>query len=70
MAPMKPKPRRVDPHLAGTLSIEQLARRWSISRKEIRRLLGERELSFVQIRGKFRVPIEEVERYEKSREMG
>ena len=63
---MKPEPRRRDPHLAGTLSLDQLARRWKTSRKQVRRLLGRQELEFVQIRGKIRVPVTEVERYESS----
>ena len=66
MTPMKPAPKRRDPHLAETLSLDQLARRWSTSRKEIRRLLGSQELSFVQIRGSFRVPLAEVRRYERT----
>ena len=67
MTPMKPEPRRPDPDLTGTLSLDQLARRWDTSRKEIRHLLARQELSFVQIRGQFRVPLEEVERYEEVR---
>ena len=67
MVPMKPEPRRRDPDLAGSLSLEQLARRWNISRKLIRHLLGRQELPFVQIRGKFRVRLTDVERYEKDR---
>ncbi len=67
MAPMKPRPRHRDPELAGSISLDQLARRWHVSRKQIRHLLARQELSFVQIRGAFRVPLEEVERYEKQR---
>ena len=69
VAPMKPEPRRRDPHLAGTLSLNQLARRWKISRKQVRRLLGRQQLDFVQVRGSFRVPLAEVQRYEKSRHL-
>ncbi|NQU26158.1 MAG: helix-turn-helix domain-containing protein [Candidatus Nealsonbacteria bacterium] len=65
MVPMKPQPRRRDPDLAGSLSLDQLARRWQVSRKQIRHLLGQQELRFVQIRGALRVPLDEVERYEK-----
>ena len=64
MAAMKPKPRKPDSHLAGTLSLEQAARRWKISPKAVRRLLGRQELGFVQIRGSLRIPVAEVERYE------
>lgn len=70
MAPMKPEPRRRDPDLADTLSLERLARRWKTSRKQVRRLLGTQQLGFVQIRGSFRVPLAEVTRYEKTRQPG
>ena len=68
MAPMKPEPRHRDPLLVGTLSLDQLARRWRISRKEVRSLLGRQQLGFVQIRGSFRVPLAEAQRYEKNRQ--
>ena len=67
MVPMKPDPPRRDALLAETLSVGQLARRWRISRKEVRRLLGRQVLRFVQVRGSFRVPAAEVHRYEKAR---
>ena len=67
MVPMKPERRHRDPDLAGSLSLDQLARRWNVSRKEVRHLLGHGELTFMQIRGQFRVPIAEVERYEAER---
>jgi hypothetical protein len=63
---MKPEPRHGDPALAGTLSLGQLARRWQIPRKQLRRMLGRQELAFVEIRGSIRVPLEEVERFEKT----
>jgi len=66
MVPMKPEPQHHNLHLAGTLSLDQLARRWKTTRKEIRRLLGREELGFVQIRGRFRVSLAEVKRYERS----
>jgi len=65
MPPMKSDPPQPPRHLAGTLSLDQLARRWKTSRKQIRRLMGHQLLGFVQIRGSFRVPISEVERYER-----
>ncbi len=68
MTPMKPQPRDRDAHLMGTLSLRRLARRWNTSRKALRHMLGRQELGFVQIRGKFRVPLEEIERYERGRE--
>ena len=66
MSPMKPKPKRSDPDLADTISLAQLARRWKKPRKEIREMLGRQELSFVQVRGKFRIPMAEIEQYEES----
>jgi len=65
MVPMKPEPRRRDPDLIGSLSLDQLARRWNVSRKLVRHLLGRQELPFVQIRGQFRVRLTDIERYEK-----
>jgi len=70
MTPMKPEPKQQDPDLAGTLSVEQIARRWHVTRKEVRQFLGHQKLRFVQVRGHFRVPIEEVERYEEARRQG
>ncbi len=67
MSPMKPEPGHRDPDLMDSLSLEGLARRWKTSRKEVRRLLGSQQLDFVQIRGRFRVPMSEVHRYEKGR---
>jgi excisionase family DNA binding protein len=49
-----------------TMSVARLARRWHLTRTEVRHMLGRGVLSFVQIRGKLRVPREEIERYEKS----
>ncbi len=64
MTPMKPKPKRPDPDLADTISLAQLARRWKKSRKEIRGMLGRQQIPFIQVRGKFRIPLAEIERYE------
>lgn len=49
---------------AGTLSIEQLARRWKSTPKAIRHLLGTQQLPFIQIRGSFRIPLSDIEQYE------
>ncbi len=65
MAPMKPPARHGVEELAGTLSLAQLARRWQTSAKQIRHLLAQQQLPFVQIRGQFRVGIADVERYER-----
>lgn len=64
MSPMKPEPQQPRSHLAGTLSIAQVARRWSISTKEVRRMLRCRELQFEEIMGRIRVPQNEVIRLE------
>ena len=66
MSPMK-REARPDPHMAGTLSIAALARRWQMPRKQIRRMLARQELDFIMIRDKIRVPEAEVERYEDDR---
>ncbi|NUQ61840.1 MAG: helix-turn-helix domain-containing protein [Pirellulales bacterium] len=67
MAPMK-RPGSPHPYLAGTLSLDQLARRWRMSRKKIRRMLSGQRLGFVVIEDRLRVPLEEVERYETARQ--
>ena len=68
MTPMKPQPRGRDAQLVGTLSLRRLAQRWNTSRQALRHMLGRQALGFVQIRGKFRVPLEEIERHERERE--
>jgi hypothetical protein len=60
----EPPPKR---HLAGTLSIATLARRWKKSPKEIRRMLRRQELDFVMIDESIRVSESEVVRYEQGR---
>jgi len=65
MAPMKPERRERDPDVADSLSLEQLARRWRMTRRQVRQVLGTGKLAFVQIRGRFRVSLDEVERYER-----
>lgn len=64
VAPMK-RPSAAHPYLAGTVSLDQLARRWHSSRKEIRHLLATQQLCFVQINSHLRVPQDEVDRYER-----
>jgi excisionase family DNA binding protein len=56
-----------DPHMSGTLSLADLARRWRMPRKQIRRMLARQELNFIMIRDKIRVPEAEIERYEDDR---
>ena len=65
MAPMKHEVDGRRREVAGTLSLTRLAKRWHTTRKDIRRLLRHGLLSFVQIRGRLRVPEDEVHRYEK-----
>lgn len=64
MSPMKRLGSHAD-DFAGTISIDQLARRWHTTRREIRRMLGGGKMTFVQIRGQLRVPREEVQRRER-----
>ena len=68
MAPIKSGPPRPDPELAGTLSLEQLARRWNLPRRQVRQMLGRQEVGFVQICGSIRIPVAEVEQYERGRD--
>lgn len=65
MAPMKSGPPRRDPELTGTLSLAQLARRWKIPCRRIRRMLGRQQLGFIDICGSFRIPLAAIERYER-----
>lgn len=65
MAPMKRPSSVVNPTTSGTLSLAQVARRWHISQREVRRMLGHQQLGFVQVRGRIRVPVTEVKRLEK-----
>ena len=64
MPRMKPGPYAGDTVFADTLSISQLAARWHVSRKSVRKLLAQRQLDFVEINGRLRVPRQEVHRYE------
>lgn len=65
MTPMKP-PASLQPYFEGTLSLDQLARRWSISHKALRELLASQQLDFVLIADRIRIPLEEVLRYERN----
>ena len=66
MSPMKREAGHRNQDYSDTMSVGRLARRWHLTRAEVRHMLGRGMLSFVQIRGKFRVPREEIERYENS----
>jgi len=64
MSPMKRTGSHAD-DFSGTLSIDQLARRWRTTRREIRHMLAHGKMTFVQIRGRLRVPRDEVQRRER-----
>ncbi len=65
MSPMKRDAAQRDQTYSGTISVGRLARRWKMTRSEIRHLLGRGVLGFEQVRGKFRVCCDDVERYER-----
>jgi excisionase family DNA binding protein len=66
MAPMK-RPMRHGKDLAPTLSLQQLADRWAVPRREVRRLLQRGDLPFEQVCGRLRVPLDRVQLYEETR---
>jgi hypothetical protein len=65
---MKREAARIDPWLSETVSLVELSRRWHMSRKEVRQLLGHGRLQFVEIAGSLRVPRDAVEGYERSQQ--
>ena len=67
MAPMKcPTRRRMKDEFEDSYSLTHLARRWGVSRREVRLLLQKGDLPFVQVLGQLRVPTQAVYNYEKS----
>lgn len=65
-APMKsPSHRTPSAALAETMSLTHLARRWEITRREVRQLLQNGDLPFEQIDGQLRVPTSAVRRFER-----
>jgi hypothetical protein len=68
MAPMKrpAEQRRID-ELGTTHSLGHLANRWRCTRHEVRKMLAEGRLPFVDILGEIRVPEEAVRWYERDR---
>lgn len=65
MAPMKcPAHRDGEELLHETCTLTHLARRWRVSRRQIRRLVQSGALPFVEITGQIRVPIRAVEQFE------
>lgn len=67
MAPMK-RPTRHGKDPAPTLSLQQIAVRWAVPRREVRRLLQHGELPFEQICGRLRVPLDSLRQFEKTRQ--
>ncbi len=65
MAPMKREPTGRQADLAATVSVPRLARRWHTSVRQVRKLLAQRQMDFVQIAGQIRVPKLEIERLER-----
>ncbi len=66
MTPMKP-PSPTDKDFEDTLSLAQVCRRLRISRTRLHRMLAAEELDFVEIRGRLRVPLDALRRYEQQR---
>lgn len=66
MAPMKaPSHRELAEELEKSYSLTHLAHRWGVSRKAVRQLLQDGELSFFEIDGQLRVPAQAVEHLER-----
>ena len=64
MSPMKPTRPGLDVDIAGSLSLAHLAQRWEMTEKELRSKLFTGRVNFMQIKGRFRVAKEEIERIE------
>jgi len=61
MAPMKsPTNQETPAGLENSITLTHLARRWGVTRREVRRLLQIGELPFVQVAGQIRVPTDAV----------
>ena len=69
MAPMK-RPMRHGKDPAPTLSLQQLADRWAVPRRAVRRLLQRGALPFEQVCGRLRVPLDCVRHYEETSQQG
>lgn len=50
---------------AKHFSVKDLAARWATSGATVRRILKDGSLAFIQIRRSIRIPIDEIERYER-----
>ena len=66
MAPMKcPAAREPFGDFDDSCTLTHLARRWHVSRREVRHLLQRGALPFVDVRGQIRVPYAAVEEFER-----
>ena len=52
------------------LTIRQLAERWQVARSTVRSRIGKRELAAIRIGDCWRIPEEEVRRYERRMSVG
>jgi len=64
MAPMKRPARQSE--ASSSVTLDALARRWSVRRRDVRHLLQRGELPFEQVRGRLRVPLKSVRHYEQT----
>ena len=67
MPPMKPPHSPRDNIFEETLSLSQVCRRLKISRTALHRLLVAQELDFIEVRGRIRIPVRDLRRYEQER---
>lgn len=61
MPRMKPPRTKTGPY-QETLSLGALAKRWRLPRRQVRRLIQQGRLGFVEVQGRIRVPLSEAER--------
>ena len=47
------------PEYEQTISLQRLARKWHIPRREVRRLIQQGKLPFVEVVGQIRVPVDQ-----------
>ncbi len=46
------------PEYEQTISLQRLARKWQIPRRQVRRLIQKGKLPFIEVAGQIRVPID------------
>ena len=66
MSPMKRPADDLDPDVARSISIRQLAARWGVTERRLRRWLFRGHVEFMRIDGQFRVPFEVVHQIERT----